>query len=105
MIDPELNQIRRRRGTILKLIRQTHEGQLARMDDFDIWSMMQDLGANMSQRQVVTMLQDLQVLGYISFEQSFSQPKERVVAEKITLTATGLGITTRRKNTDEVLFD
>lgn len=103
--DPELIQVRRRRGNMLKFIRQTHERQLGRMDDFEMWCMMQDLGANMSQRQVLTMLQDLQVLGLVTFEQRFSEEKERMVAEKIMLTAQGLGLTMRRHNTDEVLFD
>jgi hypothetical protein len=104
-IDPELNQMIRRRGNMLKMIRQTHERQLERMDDIDVWSMMQDIGAHMSQKQVVTMLQDLQVLGYVTFEQFFDEDRERVVVEKIMLTASGLGLVMRRKNTDEVRFD
>ena len=104
-VERELIQIRRRRGNMLKFIRQGHEGQFDRMDDFEMWQMMQDIGSNMSQRQVLTMLQDLQVLGYITFKQSFSQQKERMVAEEIMLTAVGLGITTRRRNNEEVLFD
>ncbi|HEX5234154.1 MAG TPA: hypothetical protein VFW25_02360 [Silvibacterium sp.] len=105
MIDPEQIQTNRRRGIVLKLIRQTHERQLNRLDDFEVWCMMQDLGARMSQRQVMTMLQDLQVLGYVTFDQTFDEENERNVAKKIVLTAAGLGITTRRKNTEEVIFD
>lgn len=103
--EQELMQTKRRRGNMLKLIRQGHEAQLERMDDFEMAKMMQDLGSNMSQRQVLTMLQDLQVLGYICFVQRFCEIRERTVAEQIMLTAIGLALVTRRKDNDEVLFD
>lgn len=103
--EQELIQTKRRRGNMLKLIRQGHEAQLERMDDFDMAKMMQQLGANMSQRQVLTMLQDLAVLGYVSFTQRFCEILERTVAEEIVLTANGLGLVSRRKDNDEVLFD
>ncbi len=103
--EQELIQTKRRRGNMLKLIRQGHEAQLERMDDFEMAKMMQNLGANMSQRQVLTMLQDLQVLGYVAFDQHFCEIRERVVAEQIVLTAAGLALVSRRKDNDEVLFD
>jgi hypothetical protein len=59
----------------------------------------------MSQRQVLTMLQDLQIFGYVSFNQRFCDIRERTIAEEIMLTAAGLGAVIRRKDTDEVLFD
>jgi hypothetical protein len=101
----ELIQIKRRRGNMLKLIRQGHEAQFDRMDDFEMYAMMQNLGSNMSRGQVLTMLQDLQVLGYVTFEQSFSDLKERMIAEEIMLTAAGLALVMRRKDNEEVLFD
>lgn len=101
----ELIQIKRRRGNMMKLIRQGHEAQFDRMDDFEMHAMMQDIGANMSQRQVVTMLQDLSTLGYVTFKQSFNEAKERIVAEEIMLTAAGLAIVTRRRDNEEVMFD
>lgn len=103
--EQEWIQTKRRRGNMLKLIRQGHEAQLERMDDFEMAKMMQALGANMSQRQVLTMLQDLLVLGYVSFSQRFCEVLERVVAEEIILTALGLALVIRRKDNDEVLFD
>ena len=101
----ELMQAKRRRGNMLKLIRQGHEQQMERMDDFEMFAMMQDLGAHMSPNQVMTMLQDLATLGYVTFRQFFSIEKERNVAEEIMLTAAGLALVTRRKSNDEVLFD
>jgi hypothetical protein len=103
--EQELVQTKRRRGNMLKLIRQGHEAQFERMDDFEMSKMMRNLGANMSQRQVLTMLQDMKVLGYIDFTQRFCEIRERVVAEEIVLTPAGLAMVTRRKDNDEVLFD
>jgi hypothetical protein len=103
--EQEILQTKRRRGNMLKLIRQGHEKQLDRMDDSDMARMMLNLGAHMSQRQVLTMLQDLQVLGYISFNQRFCDVRERFVAEQIMLTAVGLAVVTRRKDNDEITFD
>jgi hypothetical protein len=102
--EQELRQTKRRRGNMLKFIRQGHEKQLDRMDDLMMQAMMQDIGSNMSQRQVMTMLQDLQVLGYVTFRQSFSEELERYAAEEIMLTAAGLAIVTRRRDNDEVMF-
>lgn len=105
MTERELIQSKRRRGTMLKFIRQGHEAQMARMDDWEMYVMMQDLGANMSRNQVLTMLQDLRVLGLVTFTDRFDEERERKVAECIELSALGVGLVTRRKNTDEVLFD
>ena len=101
----ELLQIKRRRGNVLKLIRQNHEEQLQRWTDSEVLHMMQSLGAAMSPRQMMTMLQDLQTLGLIAFKQRFCDFRERQVAEEIMLTPVGLALTTRRKDTDEVIFD
>jgi flagellar motor switch protein FliG len=100
-----IRQMHRRRGNVLKFIRQGHEAQLDRMNDLEMQAMMQDIGSNMSQKQVMTMLQDLQVLGYVTFTQRFCEARERFVAEQIMLTAPGLALVTRRKDTDEVVFD
>lgn len=104
MDEQEFKQTKRRRGNMLKFIRQGHQAQLDRMDDSAIQEMMRDIGSNMSARQTMTMLQDLQVLGYVAFAQSFSEELERYVAEQIVLTPAGLGVADRRKDNEEVLF-
>jgi hypothetical protein len=104
-VDQEIVQTKRRRGKMLKFIRQGHEKQFERMDDFEMLAMMQDTGSNMSQRQVMTMLQDLKSFGLVEFKQDFNHEKERMVAEQIMLSALGVSIVTRRKNTEEILFD
>ena len=102
--EQELRQTKRRRGNMLKFIRQGHEKQLDRLDDSMMLAMMQDIGSNMSPRQVVTMLQDLAVMGYVAFKQSWSAEYERYIAEEIMLTAVGLAIVTRRKDNEELMF-
>jgi hypothetical protein len=102
--EAEVITIRRKRATLLKLIRQNHEQQGERMDDFALAKLMQDIW-RMSQRQVLTMLQDLQTFGLLTFNQRFCDIRERTVAEEIVLTAAGVGLVNRRRDTDEVLFD
>ena len=89
---------------MLKLIRQNHEEQSERLDDFALAKVMSTLW-HMSQRQVLTMLQDLQIFGLVNFKQSFCNIRERTVAQEIMLTAAGVGLVNRRQDTDEVLFD
>ena len=55
----ELIQAKRRRGIILKPVRQGHEAQMSRMDDFEVYAMMQELGQSVGRDQVLTLLQDL----------------------------------------------
>lgn len=101
----EMMRVRRRRAMMLRFIRDGHESQMSRMDDFDVYALMQDMGITMSRNQVMTMLQDLQTLGLVSFETVWNEVNERYVAQNLVLTAIGLGVVMRRKNTDEVLFD
>ncbi len=103
--DAAVRQMMRRRGTMLKFIRQGHEKQLSRMDDFDIYGMMQDVGMQMGRKEIITMLQDLCVIGYIKYVQSFDEEHERTKLSEIELTPQGLAVTVRRKSNDEVLFD
>ena len=105
MSDRELIQTKRRRGMMLKLIRQGHEEQLARMDDVEMLAMMQLLGQSMGSDQVITMLQDLYVLGYVRFSQRANERTGRVEIGEIELTAQGLGAVIRRKSNDDLLLD
>lgn len=102
--EQEVRQIKRQRATVLKMIRQGHEGQLHRMDDFEVWAAMQDLGMQMGRKAVLTMLQDLCVFGYLKYVQSFDEDEERIRLAEIELTAMGTAIAVRRQSNDEVLF-
>ncbi len=101
----ELILTRRRRGIILKLVRQGHEAQLSRMDDFEVFAMMQELGQSVGRDQVLTLLQDLQTLDYLDFNQKTNEISGRKEISEISLTAKGLGLVVRRKSNDEVLID
>lgn len=101
----ELIQTKRRRGIMLKLVRQGHEQQLARMDDFEMYAMMQMLGQNMGRDQVLTMLQDLETLGYLKFRAARNEITGRVEISEIELTAAGVGLVIKRKSNDDVLVD
>jgi hypothetical protein len=98
-------QSRRRRGIILKLVREGHENQLSRMDDFEVWAILQKMGQTAGRQQVVTLLQDLQVLDYIDFKSSQDEETGRVELSQIMLTAAGLRFYTRRQSNDDVLFN
>lgn len=87
------------------MVRQGHEAQLSRMDDLEVFAMMQELGHSMGRDQVLTMLQDLRVLGYLSFVAKMNEISGRIEISQIELTAAGLGLIVRRKSNDEVLID
>lgn len=100
----ELILAKRRRGIILKLVRQGHENQLPRMDDFEIWAMMQDLGQSAGRDQVLVLLQDLAVLDYVQFKQTANEMSGRTELSQIQLTARGLRFVLRGRNDEDVLF-
>jgi len=106
-MEAELREIqaRRRRGIILKLVREGHENQLSRMDDFEVWAVLLKMGQTVGRQQVVTLLQDLQVLDYIDFKTRTDEETGRVELSQIVLTAAGLRFYTRRQSNDDVLFN
>jgi hypothetical protein len=99
-----LVQARRRRGIILKLVREGHENQLSRMDDFEVWTMLLKMGQTLGRDQALTLLQDLQVLEYIDFKQSMNDITGRIEIAQIALTAAGLRFMVARKSNEDVLF-
>jgi hypothetical protein len=100
--EQELLRLRRRRGIILKLIRGNHEYQGSRMDDFEVWSMMQKIVSGVGRDQVRTMLQDLEVLDYITFHSEHNVNSGELELSQIELTAAGLRFMTGRKSNDDV---
>jgi hypothetical protein len=98
-------QARRRRGIILKLVREGHENQLSRMDDFEMWAVLQKMGQTLGRDQVVTLLQDLAVLDYIDFKTAVNEITGRVELSQIALTPLGLRFYTRRQSNEDVLFN
>jgi hypothetical protein len=100
----ELIQAKRRRGIILKLVRQGHESQMPRMDDFEVFAMMQELGQSVGRDQILTLLQDLEVLEYLEFKSTANEMTGRTELKQIELSANGLRFVIRGKSNDDVLF-
>jgi hypothetical protein len=99
-----LIQTRRRRGIILKLVREGHENQLSRMDDFELWAMLLKMGQTVGRDQTVTLLQDLRVLEYLDFKQSTNEYSGRTELSQIVLTAAGLRFVSTGRSNDDVLL-
>jgi hypothetical protein len=98
--------VRRRRRIILDLIRQNHEKlQEDRYTDSDLWAMLLKIGVTVGRFQVITILQDLQVLDYVDFKTTIDDETGRRYLTEIVLTAAGLRFYTRRKSNDDVAFD
>jgi hypothetical protein len=95
---------RRRRRLILQLIRENHEDQGPRYTDGELWAMLLKIRQTVGSSQVVTLLQDLQTLGYIDFTSRIDGQGNTRLSE-IMLTAEGLRFYTRRKSNDDVSFD
>ena len=98
-------QAMRRRGIILKLVREGHENQLSRMDDFEVWAVLQKMGQTLGRDQVTTLLQDLRVLEYIDYKSKVNEFSGRNEMSQIELTAAGLRFMTAGKSNDDVLFN
>ena len=95
----------RRRGIILKLVREGHENQLSRMDDFEVWAVLQKMAQVLGRDQVVTLLQDLEVLEYITYRSKANEFSGRTEITQIELTALGLRFMTAGRSNDEVHFN
>ena len=103
--DRRLIQARRRRGIILKLVREGHENQFSKLDDFELWAILIKMGVTMGREQVVTMLQDLSVLNYIEFIQGSDEFTGRVELSQIKLTAAGLRFVITGRSNEDILFN
>jgi len=98
-------QARRRRGIILKLVREGHENQMSRMDDFELWAILLKMGQTVGRQQVVTLLQDLQVLDYLGLQIDRGRRIRARPIEPDCAHRAGLRFCTRRQSNDDVLFN
>ncbi len=98
----ELLKMRRRRGIILKLVRSNHQSQGPRMDGFEVWSMLLKMLLTVGRNEVVTLLQDLEVLGYLDFKREMNEETGRVELSQIELTAAGLRLVSSGRSNDDI---
>ena len=54
---------------MIELIYDNHRKQGSRYDHLDLWGVMRDLGQDIGQRDVITLLQDLGEMDAIKFKQ------------------------------------
>lgn len=96
-------QKQRRRFTIMTLVREGHENQMSRMDDLEVWTILLRLGITAGRNQVRTMLQELQVLGYLDFKSAHNPESGEVEISQIELTAAGVRFMDAGKSNDDIL--
>lgn len=60
---------KRLRGIVLGLLQTNHDRQQSRFDSSMLWSNLVRIGFDVSENDVITLLQDLQARGYIKYEE------------------------------------
>jgi hypothetical protein len=79
----------RLRGAILELVDEGHKEQRARMNDLVLWGVLQKLQYDVSQNDVLAILQDLGERGYLQFSQEKNWRTHEVRISKIQITPKG----------------
>src|SRR6185437_11085173 len=79
----------RLRGEILELVNEGHQEQRARMNDLVLWGVLQRLQYDVSQNDVLTLLQDLGERGYLTFSQDKNPRTREVRISQIQITPKG----------------
>ncbi|MGH9580042.1 MAG: hypothetical protein ACRD2R_03535 [Terriglobales bacterium] len=82
-------QKRRLRGEILQLVGEGHDSQRARLDDTTLWGALRRLGHDVGRLHVLTLLQELEGRGYLSFKETKDEYTSRVRISEIELMARG----------------
>ena len=102
----KLEQIRngRARAEILKLVRSRHTAQKTRMDHVELWYMLRGIGIDVGENDVITFLQDLEVMNSLQFNSNRNRLTNRIEINQIQLTARGLAVIEGRLTDDAVLF-
>jgi hypothetical protein len=79
----------RLRGEILELVDEGHQEQRSRMNDLILWGVLQRLKYDVSQNDVITVLQDLGDRGYLKFDEDRNRRNNEVRISKIQITPKG----------------
>jgi hypothetical protein len=81
---------RRLRGVILELLQTNHDQQKSRLDSSAVWSgLVRGLGFDVSENEVITVLQDLEGRGYLRYEEIKNQRLGLYYIVRIELTPKG----------------
>lgn len=82
-------RMKRLRGAVLTMVYTGHREQRSRLDDVALWGLLQDLRFDVSQNDVLTVLQDLQERKYLTFETKKNRITGRVGIFLIQITPPG----------------
>jgi hypothetical protein len=80
---------KRLRGEILELVDEGHQEQRSRFTDAILWGVLQRLKYDVSQNDVITVLQDLKDRTYLAFEQVKEPRTGKVRISQIQITPAG----------------
>jgi hypothetical protein len=80
---------KRLRGEILELVDEGHQEQRSRLNDLVVWGVLQKLKYDVSQNDVITMLQDLESRGYLRFVQDKNRRTGEIRISQIEILPAG----------------
>ena len=84
---------KRLRAVILEMLQSNHDEQKSRLDSSAVWSgLVRGLGFDVSEKEVITVLQDLQDRGYVRYDEIKNQRLGLYYIVRIELTAKGRDI-------------
>ena len=93
----KLAQRKRWRGVVLELVYDGHVKQESRLDHLVLWGMMRDLGHDVGQSEVLTLLQSLGEMKCLSFNQVRDAASNAVRISEIQITERGIAIVEREE--------
>jgi hypothetical protein len=91
---------KRWRGVVLELVYDGHSKQESRLDDLALWGLMRDLGHDVGQMDVRTLLQELGEMKYLRFRQERNDLTSEVRIFAIEITRGGIALI-ENKNEDK----
>jgi hypothetical protein len=92
-----MSQRKRWRGVVLEIVYDGHQKQESRLDDLVLWGMMRDLGHDVGQSEVLTLLQYLQAAKYLTFKQDRDKITNVVRISQIEITPEGCALVEKER--------
>ena len=88
-MEPDVSVVKRIRGGIVDVLYTRHAQQQHRVDHVALWHILQDLGFDVGENDVVTQVQDLCDRGYVVYDQKRDRRTNYLTISMIQLTARG----------------
>jgi len=85
----DVARVKRLRGVVLELVYTGHREQRSRLDDVALWGLLQELQYDVSQNDVLTLLQDLRERSLLTFEEKKNRFFGRTEIRLIQITPQG----------------